>query len=360
MEKALTKTIMQTSAVQCSRACSGVGERRAGGVRLRAVGSSAPGGGLVFSEVDKTGCLGLWSVVGGSGGAKPLGRPESPGSPDSLVALGTARQAGPECWPQGTASEQQRPAASSVHQPHGHQGSRHLHRTEPHGGQHSGGASLEADRLEDGGGVGEHVGLPGQLLEKHQPQPHDGPDPHVVPGPEEVHKGVSRPPRVQLCGLASLQRDEVLEGCSPDCTSREEEEAERLQKSGRSGPAKHVPPSPGGAGQCIVERVGEQDTHGDACLVEGHQHSPLPWARQLGHVDAAGHGGEGDGKTSHRAAQEQPGQGAGQAQAQAACQQHQVAPEDGLLPAIAVDEAAPYQGGKESPQEQAAHQKLLL
>lgn len=38
--------------------------------------------------------------------------------------------------------------------------------------------------------------------------------------------------------------------------------------------------------------------------------------------------------------QEEPGQGAGQAQAQAACQQHQVAPEDGLLPAIVVDEAA--------------------
>lgn len=92
---------MQTSAAQCSRKCSEVGGGRAGVVALRAgqggaVASLAPGWGLVLSLADKTGSP--WSplvlVIGGR--EEPLSRPEPPGRPDCRVALGMAKQLGPE------------------------------------------------------------------------------------------------------------------------------------------------------------------------------------------------------------------------------------------------------------------------
>lgn len=90
---------MQTRAAQCSRARSGAG-RDTGEVVLKAgrrgtVRSTAPGRGLAFSEVDKAGSPWFSLVVGNDGRDMPLGRPESPGRPDSLVALGMARQLGP-------------------------------------------------------------------------------------------------------------------------------------------------------------------------------------------------------------------------------------------------------------------------
>lgn len=136
-------------------------------------------------------------------------------------------------------------------------------------------------------------------------------------------------------------------GLQPHCTSgrkRRLRDCRRAQQ--RSGPAKHVPPSPR-AGRAVVECVGEQDAHGDACLVEGHQHSPSgPPARTR---DAAGHGGEGDGKS-------QPPSGPRRSQARELARPRLRLPANStkLLPRMAcfrpwvVDEAAPHQGGQES------------
>jgi hypothetical protein len=81
--------------------------------------------------------------------------------------------------------------------------------------------------VEDSGGIAQHVGLPCELLEEHQPQAHHSAASHVTPGPEEVQKGVPWPH--QFGGLISLKWDEVLVVNRLPSTGREEEEAEGLQ-----------------------------------------------------------------------------------------------------------------------------------